>query len=191
MIKQLLDAWPSDVKVVFKHYPLQFHQRARPAGLAAVAAEKQGKFWEMKEILYQNQRSLDDASLRTYAEQAGLDLAKYDKDIADPETARVVDKDVQDGNKAGVRGTPTFFVNGVQAPAWDFVTMKVLIDEAVRGGDVGVAAGRVRAERTARMQANRPPPPDPNKVHEIDVAGAPYRGPAGAKVTIVAFSDYQ
>lgn len=192
MLKQILQAYPKDVKVVFKQFPLvSIHPNAKPAALASIAAWKQNKFWEMHDLLYQNQRALDGASLRRYAESLGLDMAAYDKVIADPETSRFLDQEMLEGQKAGVQGTPSFFVDGVQSPMWDFGTMQKLIEAARSGGDVSVVAGQVRADLIAQQMRNRPQPPDPNQVYQIDIAGAPSRGPAAAPVTIVEFSDYQ
>ncbi|HET6373484.1 MAG TPA: thioredoxin domain-containing protein [Candidatus Polarisedimenticolia bacterium] len=190
-IKQILDTYPNDVKIFFKHYPLSFHQNARPSAIAAVVAQKQNKFWEMHDILFQNQGALDAASLRAYAEKVGLDMAAYDKGIADPDIAKIVDQEIQDAEKAGVRGTPTFYVNGVQSPNWNFQTMQKMIDSAKGGGDVALTAGQIQAEMMAAAKARMPAPPDPNKVYDVDVAGGPVRGPQDAPVTIVLFSDYQ
>ncbi len=191
VLQKILETYPSDVRVVFKHYPLSFHKNAKPAAIASFAAQKQGKFWEMYEVLFKNQNALDEASLRKHAESVGLDMAAYDKAYADPATVKVVDEDMADASKAGVQGTPTLFVNGVQSPTWEFTVMQKLIEAAKSGGDVGQTAGQVKADLMAQMRANRPAPPDPNKVYEIDIAGAPTKGPADASVTLVEFSDYQ
>ncbi len=193
MIDELLKKYPNDLKVVFKHNPLtSIHSNARPAAIAAAAAMQQGKFWEMHGVLYQNQRALDAPNLRKLAESIGLDMAAYDGAVAGPETAKIVDQEMAQALALGVRGTPTFFVDGVHAPSWNVATMSKLIDTAKSGGDVGLAAGEVMAEMAA-ARAKRPSQPaiDYNKVHEIDVGGSPFRGPADAPVTIVSFSDYQ
>ena len=194
MVKQLLEKYPNDLKVVFKHYPLnRIHPNARPAAIASLAALQQGKFWEMHEVLYKNQRALDAASLRGHAESIGLDMAAYDKAVADPESGRLVDEETKQAQALGVRGTPSFFVQGVQAPSWNVATMSTLIDTAKAGGDVGLAAGKVKAELLAQRAKAQPKRPaiDYNKVHEIDLGGSPSRGQANAPVVIVSFSDYQ
>src|SRR5262249_11328115 len=134
---------------------------------------------------------LDGGSLRRYAESLGLEMASYDKAVADPENARFLDKEMMDGQKAGVQGTPTFFVDGVQSPNWDFGTMQRLIDASRSGGDVSMVAGQIRADIMAQQMRNQPAPPDPNKIYQIDIAGSPSKGPGAAPVTIVEFSDYQ
>jgi len=191
VLKQIMTAYPKDVRFVFKNYPLGMHQNARPAAIAAVAAHQQGKFWQMHDWMYSNQGALDAASLRRAASSLGLDIARYDRATADPATWRAVEQEMQEGSRAGVRGTPAFFVNGVQAPSWDFATMQKLIESAKSGADVGAVAGRIQAEYDALQRANQPPPIDFSKVHQIDVAQAASRGPATAKVTLVEFSDYQ
>jgi len=191
--KQLVSDYPNDVKLVFKHYPLSFHQNAKRSAVAAVAAQKQNKFWEMHDMLFANQRALDDESLRRYAQTLGLDMASYDKAVADPATDQFVSDEMRQGNVVGVRGTPSFFVNGVASPSWDLATMKKLVDAAKAGEDVGMAAGKITAELRARQVAaqKQRPQVDYSKVYDINIAGAPVKGPSNAPVTIVEFSDYQ
>lgn len=100
------------VKLVFKHYPLPSHSRAVPAARAAEAAARQGKFWEMVDVLFERQRALEDADLERYAEQLGLDMERFRADYASEEVARAVQADRAEGEKAGVQGTPTVYVNG-------------------------------------------------------------------------------
>lgn len=102
----------SRIKVVFKHFPLSFHQQARPAALASVAAQNQGKFWEYGDKVFANIREINPENLRKWAEEMGLDMAKYDADIAAPATAAMVDQDIAEGRRAGLRGTPTIYING-------------------------------------------------------------------------------
>jgi protein-disulfide isomerase len=193
VVKQLLQTHPGDVKVVFKHFPLPNHPSARPAAIASVAAQRQNRFWEMHDLLFNNQRALDAASLKRYAQSLGLDMEQYERDIADPAVARFVDQEAQEAGTAGVRGTPTFFVQGVRSPSWDFNTLNRLVKVAKAGGDVGKESAQVLADlrnRQAQARANRPQV-DFNKVYQIDTEGAPFKGPANAPITIVEFSDYQ
>ena len=191
MLKKLVQDNP-DVRLVYKHYALPNHPRARPAAIAAVAAQRQNKFWEMHDLLYQNQRTLDDASLRNYARSIGLDMDRFERDMADPAVAKFVDDEGLEAQRAGVTGTPNTFVNGVKSPSWDGASMQKLIDAARRGDDVGMAAGQLVAELNDRRKASeqRQRQAD-DAVYPIDTAGSPFRGPADAAVTIVAFSDYQ
>ncbi len=194
MAHQLLRAFPVDVRVVFKHYPLPSHMSARPAAIAAVAAQRQDKFWEMHDMLFRNQRALDPASLRRYAQSVGLDMDRYDRDVEDPEIARLIDEEAAEARRVGVRATPTVFVDGVHSPSWDFNTLRNLAEVARTGGDVGAAAVQILnqpQQRQAEAQRGRRPTIDYNRVYEIDVAGSPSKGPADAPVTIVSFGDYQ
>ena len=202
MLKQIESAYPKEVRVVFKQYPLPMHANAKPAAIAAHAAQKQNRFWEMHDLLLANQRQLDPASLRRYAESLGLDMAAYDRAVADPESARVIEQQALEAQRAGVQGTPAFFINGVQVPIWSFgtmfATMQKLIDAATSGGDVGMAAGQIRADLIAqqiaeqqRKMSNPPPPIDFDKIYEIDTTGSPSKGPANAPITVVEWGDYQ
>jgi protein-disulfide isomerase len=100
------------VKLVFKNFPLNTHQFARKAATAALAAGKQGKFWEFHDRLFQNYNRLNDQVVQEQAKQLGLDMQKLEKDMNDPQISQVINQDMQDGAKAGVRGTPTIYVNG-------------------------------------------------------------------------------
>jgi len=111
---QVLEEYPKDVKIVFKHLPLPFHPEAKPAAQASIAAQNQGKFWEMHDALFENQAALGEETYMRLAEEIGLDMDKFKKDLADPETAKMVENDAATATKLGVRGTPGFFINGVQ-----------------------------------------------------------------------------
>ncbi|MSP90760.1 MAG: hypothetical protein EXR79_02965 [Myxococcales bacterium] len=111
-VDDLKAKYKDDLRMVFINQPLGFHDRAKPAAIASMAAHKQGKFWEMQKKLFENQRDLTDANFKTWAKELGLDLARFDKDLADPELAKFVEKDQALANALGVRGTPGFFVNG-------------------------------------------------------------------------------
>ena len=102
------------VKVYFLHFPLSFHKQAMPAAIAAECAHAQGKFWEMHDKLFENQSSLDDAKYAEWAAEIGLDKAKFEKCMADPSTKARVKADMAMGQEAGVGGTPSFYINGVQ-----------------------------------------------------------------------------
>lgn len=112
-IKEVLKAYPNDVKVAFKNLPLDFHKRAEPAALAALAAGKQGKFWEMHDELFSNQRGMTDEFFVKTAEKLGLDLEKFKKDMESEELKKQIANDKAEAQKAGIRGTPGFLINGV------------------------------------------------------------------------------
>ena len=102
------------VKIVFKNFPLRNHKFAWPAAIAALAANKQGKFWELHDQLYENYNRLSEQKIREIAQQVGLDMEKFNNDIKDPELKALIERDFQGGAEAGVRGIPTIFVNGRQ-----------------------------------------------------------------------------
>ncbi len=108
----MLEKYPNDVKLVVKQFPLPMHSYARKAAIAALAAAKQGKFWEMNEKLFANQRNLSDAKVATIAQEIGLNVEQFNKDLNDPAVSSQIDRDMNDGRKANVQGTPTIFVNG-------------------------------------------------------------------------------
>ncbi|MGH7790314.1 MAG: DsbA family protein [Candidatus Binatia bacterium] len=113
LIRQALDAYPTQARFVFKHFPLtSIHPQAKPAALAAAAAQQQGKFWEMHALLFANQRALGDEQLREYARRLNLDLARFDADRESEAIKQQVQDDIRLGQRVGVRGTPTIFVNG-------------------------------------------------------------------------------
>lgn len=128
-IAQVEKAYPDKVKIAFKNLPLPFHEHAKPAAIAALAANKQGKFWEMHDLLFANQQDLSDEKFVELAKQLGLDQAKFKADLADPAIAKQIEEDSALANKLGVRGTPGFFVNGVEVKgAKPFPEFKQIID---------------------------------------------------------------
>jgi protein-disulfide isomerase len=88
------------------------HQNAVAAHLAALAAGRQGKFWEFHDRLFANQQELSPGAYERYARELGLDVARFEKDLADPELRRRIDTDKAEAQSLGVTGTPGFFVNG-------------------------------------------------------------------------------
>jgi protein-disulfide isomerase len=114
IVAEVLKKYPGKVNYVFKHYPLPFHPAARPAAMASMAAQEQGKFWEMHDVLFQNQATLDGGKLEEYAKQAGLDVARFKKDLETKkaEYEKRIDAEMTLGQNVDVRGTPTHYVGG-------------------------------------------------------------------------------
>jgi len=102
------------VKIVFRDFPLGFHQYAHLASQAAQCANDQGKFWEYHDQIFENQQSLSETNLKTWAQDLGLDTEEFNDCLDSEKYADEVDKDIADGAAAGVSGTPSFFVNGIQ-----------------------------------------------------------------------------
>ena len=117
VVKQLQAKYgPEKIRIAYKHLPLGFHKNARPAALAAQAANNQGKFWEFAEGLFANQQNLNDATYTKLAKDLGLDLKKFDADRKSAEAAKQVDADMADATRLNIQGTPNFLVNGVLVP---------------------------------------------------------------------------
>jgi protein-disulfide isomerase len=103
------------VRFAFRHYPLtEIHPHALAASRAAEAAALQNRFWEMHELLFHRQKALEDDDLRSYANEIGLDLDRFDRGRVDSEVQARIERDVASGDATGVvRGTPTLFIDGV------------------------------------------------------------------------------
>jgi protein-disulfide isomerase len=99
-------------RFTFKNFPLSSHEHAEPAARASVAAQQQGKFWEMHDQLFTNQQNLTKQEIEGFAKKLGLDLEKFRADWASNDTKDRVAKDREQGTKLGIQGTPTIFVNG-------------------------------------------------------------------------------
>ena len=140
-VKQLLDRYQTQVRFVYRHFPLEIHPRARPAAEAAACADEQGKFWDYHEKLFSG--GLEDADLQRYASELGLDTAAFQQCVSQHKTKDVVMSDLQAGKAAGVSGTPAFFVNGIMisgARPVDAFT-KVIDKELQQGIQQGAKAG--------------------------------------------------
>jgi protein-disulfide isomerase len=115
IVKRLQKALQDKLKFVFRNFPLsEMHPDALNAAKVAEAAAPQGKFWEMHDMLYENQGALDVESLEDYAAKLGLKAEALEKAVADPGMEDRIEKDFEGGVRSGVNGTPTFFVNGVR-----------------------------------------------------------------------------
>ena len=139
LIKQLVETYKSDIQFQFRNFPLQqIHQNARAAARAAEAASKQGKFWEMHDLLYEQQSSWQDSTaantiFEQYAKQLGLNVDQYKKDFASSEVNETINADFNEGTRLGVESTPTFFLQGkkLDNPPRDLAGWKKLIDEQI------------------------------------------------------------
>lgn len=138
-VKIMLARFPGGVRFVYRHFPLMgVHPRAHPhalqAALAAEAAGAQGMFWPMHDLLFENQRSLGSDRIRGCARRLGLDMARYDAELADERPLRRVREHIASAERNAVRGTPGFFVNGVVRDV-SFGMERLLegVDAALRG----------------------------------------------------------
>jgi protein-disulfide isomerase len=115
IIKEVQARMGERLRFVFRNFPIATsHPHAGQAAEAAEAAAAQGKFWEMHDLLYENQKRLRDEDLRGYAEKLGLDLDRFDKDLTGHVHAARVHEDFMSGVRSGVNGTPTFYIDGIR-----------------------------------------------------------------------------
>jgi protein-disulfide isomerase len=110
----VLAAYPGKVKLIFKEFPLDTHSQAALAAAAAVAAQRQGKFWEMHDALFEHRRELKLENIRALAQSIGLDMKRFDDDLPSESVKNAVIKDMDDGDKAGVEGTPSIYIDGMK-----------------------------------------------------------------------------
>jgi protein-disulfide isomerase len=220
-LEQIRKSYGDDVRVVWKHLPLPGHERALPAALAAEAAREQGRFWEMHDQLFAHQEALAPEDLEARARDVGLDLGRYRASVASQGARARVEGDRRLGESLGVQGTPSFFINGRRlVGAQPLARFQAIIDEELgRAADklrAGIPRGRLYAALTEGGLDRAPPAPDPpagngchggscagagaaaaarpqdsSTVFKVDPGSSPARGPAGAPITVVLFSDFQ
>jgi protein-disulfide isomerase len=111
-IDTILKAFPNDVKLVFKQYPLDIHSQALISAQAAIAAHQQGKFWPLHNVMFANHGGLSRKAILGWASGIGLDMKRFEADLDSDVVKKQIARDVADGDKAGVEGTPTVYING-------------------------------------------------------------------------------
>jgi protein-disulfide isomerase len=138
-LDQMVHDFQPHMRLIFRHFPLPMHQHAMPAALAAEAAGMQGRFWEMHDLLYKEQpvwsKTADAPELfNSYASVLGLNIERFKKDVANPETAARIKRDQQEGTDLGVRNTPTIFLNGKEVPPSSLSpdSLRKMVDEAIK-----------------------------------------------------------
>jgi protein-disulfide isomerase len=112
-MKDVLKKYGSKVQYYFRDYPLSFHERGKPAANAARCASDQGKFWQFHDQLFDDQKKLSDEDFIAAGKKLGLDMAKFEPCVKESQQMAAVEKDIQDGENAGVSGTPAYFINGI------------------------------------------------------------------------------
>ncbi len=129
-VAEVLKAYPDKVKYMVKNFPLSFHPKAKPASKAAFAAAEQGKYQEMVDELLENGNQLSDEKFQEIAKNIGLNVKKFMKDYTekDAEYEKRILADIALGGKVGVRGTPSFYINGRKTSARDFPSWKKEVD---------------------------------------------------------------
>ena len=208
---RILNEYEGKVRIVWKNNVLPFHENAMPAAILAMEAYEQGgdeKFWQLHDVLFENQRSLGRAELEGYAEQVGLNMDEVRAALDNEEHKDQIQADMQLAQQIGARGTPNFFINGVQVQgAQPFEAFKTIIDAQIAHAEQKLQAGTPRGDlyneivRNGKTSAAAPeqqaqnarPQPDPNAVYKVELTGdmLPQKGPDDALVTIVEFSDFE
>ncbi len=170
VVQRILETYPTQVRLVFKSYPLTFHQNSLLAHQAALAAGNQGKFWEMHDLIFANQNALNRENLLHMAQVLRLDEKQFATDLDSGRFKSAIDTDKDQGERLGVSGTPTFYVNGTEiigaASESDF---KHAIEIALRTAPKTESAQRVNKSESEKYAL----------------------GPSTAPVTIIWFTDVQ
>jgi protein-disulfide isomerase len=132
IINEVQSRMGARLRFVFRNFPITTsHPHAEQAAETAEAAATQGKFWQMHDLLYENQRRLRDPDLRDYAERLALDVERFDKELAEHVHAARVREDFMSGVRSGVNGTPTFYINGARHDdSYDVETMLAALERA-------------------------------------------------------------
>jgi protein-disulfide isomerase len=144
-LEDLSKEYGSDLRIVFQHNPLSFHPRAKAAAIAAEAAGEQGKFWEMHDKLFANNKDLTDANFVAWAKDIGCSVKRFEDDLDDARISDRVDAQQKRGVALGARGTPAFFINGrYLSGAQPIDAFRRLIDEEKKKAESLVAAGTAR-----------------------------------------------
>ncbi|MBK6808517.1 MAG: thioredoxin domain-containing protein [Sandaracinaceae bacterium] len=212
-VEQLMRAYPTQLRVVWRNLPLAFHPNAMPAAEAAMEAFAQGgdrAFWQMHDLLFEHQRDLTRETLDRLAAQVGLDTQRFQAAMDSHAHQDAIEADMALAEQIGAQGTPNSFLNGVQVtgaqPYESFVeVMDAELAHAQRLVRAGTPQGEVYAAVTRDGLTEVPPPPDapepeypapaqpdPAAVYRVPLDGRlPQRGPSNALVTVVVFSDFQ
>ena len=132
VLEQVLEKNPESVKLVFKNFPLRSHKFSMQAAIAALAAERQGKFWEFHDLLFKDFSRLNEQKIREIAQKLNLDMMKFDQDRREPEIGAIINRDLAEGNRVGVQGTPTVFINGRLLRNRTLAGFQDMIDETIK-----------------------------------------------------------
>ena len=132
MLDKVAQEYSDKVRLVVRDYPLAQHKNAFKAAEAAEAAREQGKYWEYTAVLFANQKELGPEKLKEYASKVGLDRKKFDAELDSSKHANKVQRDMQDGMRVGVDGTPAVFINGRRVSDRTYESLKAAIEEALK-----------------------------------------------------------
>jgi protein-disulfide isomerase len=135
IVKEVQARMGERLRFVFRNFPITtLHPHAEQAAEAAEAAAAQGKFWQMHDVLYESQKRLRDRDLHSYAEQVGLDVERFDQELAAHAHAARIHEDLLGGVRSGVPGTPTFYINDMRHDdSYDADTLLAALEQAAAG----------------------------------------------------------
>ena len=202
---------PAKLRIVWKNFPLPFHKQAKPAHAASNAVFELGgneAFWKFHDLAFQNMRALTPENFSVWAAQAGVDKAKFEAALKDPKHNAKVDADIANGKPAGVRGTPAFLINGKflsgARPQAAFETeINAQLEAAKKLAASGTPANKMyetlsgknfdTSKAKADPSKGKKPQADEKTVWKVKIPKGTHgtKGPAGALVTIIEFSEYQ
>ena len=133
VVKEIMRQFGEKLYFVFRNFPLrEIHPHAQHAAEAAEAAATQDKFWQMHDYLFKHQKALDDHHLVEYAQKVGLDIEKFKQEMSGHVYAPLINESLKNGSNSGVKGTPTFFVNGIRyEDSWDLDTFSNLLEKSL------------------------------------------------------------
>lgn len=128
----MLEKYPAQVKLVFLSFPLRNHRFSKRAAIAALAAKKQGYFWEYHDLLFENLESLNEQKFREIARDLGLDMRRFEQDLQDLTLVARVNRDIRLGAYMGVRSTPTVFINGRVSRARTLKALEAEVEQELK-----------------------------------------------------------
>ena len=191
-LRELLKQYPDQIRWVFKNLPLAMHPDAPLAHRAAMAAARQGRFWEMHDLIFEGKRNLKKENLLAEARSLNLDLTRFTADLESDEIRKQVEADLLEGKRLGIDGTPEFFVNGRPlSGARPLEQFQILINSELARMGKPIPATAVAP--AARLAAAHPPaanPADPQKIADTKAIEISVGSP-DSPVTLMWFSDLQ
>src|SRR3954462_4086818 len=160
VMKQIQGIFGSRIKFIFRHFPLPMHDKAYDAAVSAEAAGMQGKFWDMHNLLYTNQQTWSadpnyKSVFKGYAEKMGLDIDKWETDMAGMSAKSRIDADMQRGKALNINSTPTVYINGKSVPYPDMnvPTLQNLIEDALKSSQPQAAQPAAKPSAAANSSA--------------------------------------
>ncbi|MGI6395397.1 MAG: DsbA family protein [bacterium] len=199
LMSKMMKNYDGKIKYVFKHFPLGFHKFAKPAALASIAAQKQGKFWEYYAKLFDELKNINEENLVKWASELNLDMEQFEKDRNSEKAGKILQDDISQGMNFGVRGTPTLFINGKRIVGANNTKIEELIISQIAEGEKLKAKGMkdvyseiVKNGESRYIPPKREPAKVPSDIYKIEIPEhSPIWGLDDADVTIVLFDDFE